>query len=405
LYRSLYRTLVGHKRYLLRQREYIQPDAYAEPIYGFTKKQGAHSSQRALIVYLPQALYEQPQLVLHTNIAIVQTFAEALAERGYVIDVIDWSNPKFELYEPYDLIFSLGSANTRILERVAYLAPTIYFATRHHLPIQRMEYHRRAEALYRRRGTYLLRRYPHKQMSELPNAAALIVQGNEVTAATYRSLGIPMYLTDNFALPVQTPALDLKAFSEARRHFLWLGSSPLLHKGLDLLLEAFAQMPDLHLWICGPITSEHEHEFVQIYKHELYHTPNIHTLGWMNVLDGKFAEVANRCCFLIFPSCSEGQAGGVLDSMALGLIPIVTRETGIHTDNFGVTLPDAERGTIQRVAREMSELEPEQCRAMALSAHQTAKQRYTAENFRSRVAAIFDQVLPSLNANAPKTFQ
>jgi glycosyltransferase involved in cell wall biosynthesis len=115
----------------------------------------------------------------------------------------------------------------------------------------------------------------------------------------------------------------------------------------------------------------------------------------MNVLEEKFTEVANRCGFLIFPSCSEGQAGGVLDSMALGLIPIITRETGINTADFGVTLPDAEIGTIQRIAREMSELDPELCQTMGLNAYQTVRRQYTPENFRARVNEIFDQVLPT----------
>ena len=37
--------------------------------------------------------------------------------------------------------------------------------------------------------------------------------------------------------------------------------------------------------------------------------------------------------FHIFPSCSEGMPGAVITTMSLGLIPIVTKESGIAFDN------------------------------------------------------------------------
>ena len=62
-----------------------------------------------------------------------------------------------------------------------------------------------------------------------------------------------------------------------------------MHKGLDLVLEAFARMPELHLTVCGPI--HEEPAFEAAFRRELYETPNIETLGWVDIASPAFAEL------------------------------------------------------------------------------------------------------------------
>lgn len=373
----------------------IVPYPYLEPYFGFRGTQGQTPSKRLLLVYLPQALYEQqPELILHANISTVRMIAEALAARGYIIDAIDWSDPQAQIGEGYDLVVCASVANASIIERVAQLAPTIYFVTEQYLPYQRAAFNARVWRLFWRRRVHLSKQYPHKRSADLPNAKALIIKGNERVVATVRALNIPIFVTDNFALPLQIPDLQQKAFGEARRNFLWLGSSSLLHKGLDLVLEAFAKLPDLHLWICGPVEVEAEREFVQAYQRELFQIPNIHAMGWTNVVGDGFSELAARCAFLIYPSCSEAQAGSVINCMTQGIIPIVSLDTGIDVEDFGVVLPDTKISTIRRTAREMAQLPPERIYAMAAKAQQVATERYTAENFRTRITEILEELLP-----------
>lgn len=98
-----------------------------------------------------------------------------------------------------------------------------------------------------------------------------------------------------------------KNYKDAKKHFLWFGSSRLIHKGLDLLLEIFKELPDLHLHVCGPINNELK--FKDIYYEELYNTKNIHTYGFINIQSKSFKGIINKCAFIIFPSCSEGGGG------------------------------------------------------------------------------------------------
>jgi glycosyltransferase involved in cell wall biosynthesis len=85
-----------------------------------------------------------------------------------------------------------------------------------------------------------------------------------------------------FPVPIPSacmyPWSESKDFDACRRNFLWFGSGGFIRKGLDLVLEAFAGMPEYHLTVCGPI--EEERDFQQAFAKELYDTPNIHTLGW-----------------------------------------------------------------------------------------------------------------------------
>jgi glycosyltransferase involved in cell wall biosynthesis len=89
-------------------------------------------------------------------------------------------------------------------------------------------------------------------------------------------------------------------------HFLWFGGAGLVHKGLDLLLDYFYENPSLTLHICGPIESEPL--FAQAYKKELYETENIIMHGFVDIRGQVFEEIIKRCAFVVFPSCSEGQA-------------------------------------------------------------------------------------------------
>ena len=119
---------------------------------------------------------------------------------------------------------------------------------------------------------------------------------------------------------VSYPWFEDKDFAAARTRFLWIGSRGLVHKGLDLVLEAFARMPEVHLTVCGPI--HEEPAFEAAFRRELYETPNIETLGWVDIASPAFAELLKRTVALVYPSAAEACCGTVVNSMQAGLIPV-----------------------------------------------------------------------------------
>jgi hypothetical protein len=71
----------------------------------------------------------------------------------------------------------------------------------------------------------------------------------------------------------------------------------MVHKGLDLVLEAFADMPEYHLTVCGPI--QKEQDFERAYYRELYQVPNIRRLaGLMSPVpnSNRFSRPASVWC-------------------------------------------------------------------------------------------------------------
>ena len=124
----------------------------------------------------------------------------------------------------------------------------------------------------------------------IEHADCAAVLGNEFTISTYTYANKPIY-----RVPISAPFLypwpEGKDFEACRRHFLWFGSHGFVHKGLDLVLDAFAEMPDYHLTVCGPIREEIEKDFEKAFYKELYQTSNIRTLGWVDIGRPEFTKL------------------------------------------------------------------------------------------------------------------
>jgi hypothetical protein len=52
------------------------------------------------------------------------------------------------------------------------------------------------------------------------------------------------------------------------------------------------------------------------------------------------AELSEKCAAAIHASCAQGMPGTVLNNMARGIIPLVSRESGIDTDGLGVVFEE-----------------------------------------------------------------
>ncbi len=84
----------------------------------------------------------------------------------------------------------------------------------------------------------------------------------------------------------------------------------MIHKGLDLVVEAFAGMPEVFLHIAAYLEIEPEflswmRSFVAPYRNILYHGP-------ANVASPKFEEMAWGSLGTVYVSAAEGGPGSVL---------------------------------------------------------------------------------------------
>ncbi|DAB27286.1 MAG: hypothetical protein A2513_03300 [Sulfurimonas sp. RIFOXYD12_FULL_33_39] len=272
----------------------------------------------------------------HTNFFEAQSLVKILFELNYNVDIIHYDNSKSVDLSKYDLILGFGDIFRKYFEYpYMYKAKTIHYATGMHVCHQNQATLKRVKDVYEKKGIWLAKsaRFVEKTWShQTVLVDAIIALGNDVCANSYKkyydgkvySVAVPFYKTK------EGEKIVMQRGKDASRNFLWFGSSGLVHKGLDLLLEYFSKNSDLTLHICAAL--ENEPEFVNAYKNELHNSKNIITHGFVDIKDKLFEDILKSCSFVIFPSCSEGGAASVITAIGNGgLIPIITRETAISS--------------------------------------------------------------------------
>lgn len=325
----------------------------------------------------------------HTHFWESYTVAHTWAALGYEVDCVSWTNAGFVPQQDYEVVIDVRTN----LERWAPLLPgalkVLHADTAHytfHNPAQQL----RLENLAKRRGSAVIehKRLPENRAAEV--ADAIVVLGNRFTRGTYAFAGKPV-LHVPVSVPFSYPVDEGKDFAAVRRRYLWFGSGGLVHKGLDLVLEAFAEMPDHELWICGPI--RRERDFERTYFRELYRSPNIRTVGWVDVAPKPFLELAKSCLGLVYPSCSEGGGSSVYTCMHAGLLPLINFEVSVDVEPaFGALLPRVDPETIRETVRELSARPPATLATMARAAREQALRTSSKEIF----AAAYRRAAESL---------
>ena len=121
---------------------------------------------------------------------------------------------------------------------------------------------------------------------------------------------------------------------------LWIGGGGEILKGLDLFLDSLKNsIYNLH--IVGNVSEE----FKNLYSD----CRNVHYYGFINVNSSEFIRICEKCHFLIYPSCTEGMPGSVINSMYLGVIPIVSRWAAFdEIEDYGYILEDLTVSAIQK---------------------------------------------------------
>jgi glycosyltransferase involved in cell wall biosynthesis len=346
----------------------------------------------ALLVYIVRPFQlrdEDPELYRHQQLKQCKQIAAILGESGYIVDVVDIRNWLFRPYRDYDLVISNRVADIHLKKDAVriYLATTLY----HKLHNRNLS--RRHKLLNERRGYRVKRRRIYAEaMPYVERSDAIVGFGNEFTMSSWReAFNIPVYPFNNFGYKHTEFNLKFKDFSEARKNFLFLASRSQTQKGLDLLLEVFPKHPALHLYICSAYNSERD--FSVCYHKELYETDNIHPIGWVRVNSPEYNELVRKCAFVVLPSCSEGQSGSVVQCMYSGLIPLVTREAGIDTEDFGLTFADDSLEEIEKVILDVSQRPETWHKEHSIRTREVSEQKYSEDAFMNRWRSILGEIL------------
>ena len=316
----------------------------------------------------------------HTHHTESLLIAEAFRSLGYNVDVIDYRNVAFKPEKNYTFFVSARTNFAQIAAQLNHDCIKIAHLDTAHFLFNNAAAYRRLLELQQRRGvtTASMKWIEHNYAPE--SADYLTVLGNGFTESTYSYSKKPI-----FRLPVPTPntcpPCFKKDFNHYKNRFLWLGSKGVVHKGLDLVLDVFSELPDHYLTVCGPLDDPAEREFQRAYYRELYETPNINTVGWVDVSSQQFIDITSKCCALIYPSGSEGQAGAVITCLQASLIPLVSYESGVDVGDFGIILTDSSHAEIKDVIMRISEKPDLELAEMSRGAYECAISNHSKENY------------------------
>jgi glycosyltransferase involved in cell wall biosynthesis len=346
-----------------------------------------------LLSYILDTFFLQPDdpaLLKHTHYWETHQIAQTWLDLGYTVDAIHWKNQDFVPEKRYNFFIDVRMN----LERIGPLlnpdcVKIMHIETAHWLFHMTAQHNRLLDLQQRRHLTI----GPRKVVSPnwaIEHADCAIILGNDFTRGTYAYANKPFYRVP-ISVPVVYPWPESKDFATCRRNFLWFGSGGLVHKGLDLVLEAFAQMPDFQLTVCGPVNEEKE--FERAYAQELYHTPNIRTVGWVDVSSSAFTDITRNCIGIVYPSCSEGGGGGVITCLHTGLIPLVSYETSIDVEGYGFILKDSSIETIKECVHRIARLSTQELAERSRKAWEFARSNHTREKFAEAYRMAIEDII------------
>lgn len=361
--------------------------------------------KRALLVYTVHPFFHSANsdaFVSHTNLWRSREISKILDELGYIVDVMHYTDHDSNVKSRYDLLLGFGRA-TQLAREMPCKTVKVFLATGSEGSFQNQREMQRVADVNRRRNCCLQVKRRNPMKSELLEYFdAIICLGTEVTAETYRPYyNGSIHCFNNHGYDELMGMPKGKDFAEARRHFLFFGSRGQVLFGLDLLLEVFAIRPHLSLYVCGPF--ENDRDFARCYESELYESGNIVPVGWVRVGGPKYKELTRRCSTVIVPICAGASTGSVIVCMGSGLIPIVTKEAGIDTNGFGITLPSYRIDDIGRVVDWIANQPASWHEEMSLKTLNAARRDFSQAAFSKRFRNILREVIASKARSSPQS--
>jgi len=333
----------------------------------------------------------------HTNSFESMVIGKIINEAGYNVDIADYDYEGRFDYSKYDLIFGFGEPLINSFYQRKKKIITVYYGTGMHLITQNTNTLNRIKEVFDKKKVWLTGsgRIVDKAWSiQTTLVDAMVLLGNEEVTKTYS----PYFKGKIYNIPASfykvidyEEIISSKDFSKARKHFLWFGSSGMIHKGLDLLLDIFSKREDIHLHICGPLDGEPG--FKNIYNNELFKTANIYYHGFVSLNSPLFKELLQKCAFVVFPSCSEGGSPSVLNVCGNGgLIPLLSKEASIDMDNLGFIFNKINIESIKFTIDQALLLTEEEIKDRSIKCYELISRNHSQDNYESELNKCIKEI-------------
>jgi len=350
----------------------MNPQSLTENIDHFSTAET--KKKRALITLAPeaweQARNQYPDIKMFNYIGLTYCLVKALNENGYLVDIVHYTT-EYTPQKPYDLYVGHGSKCRSVIDALPDEVPIYQYISGVYWRSFNKESEERYARFYEGNGGERPKLYL-RSMNERIEGEEYLTEKADVLftincprmlasygdkADKFYETGLGAYVDDLFYTP-----LNDKIFQRGRKKFIYVGGTGgNLQKGLDLLIEAFAQTPDLDLYIYCKVESD-------ILKHckRLLNLPNIHYIyHWRyKPFQYKIKNLLKELNFSVHAPINIGMGTAFMATMGVGLIPVGyvdmvdAGEAAVLTDSWEI---DALVECITRA----SEKSPEWCEQAA----------------------------------------
>ena len=229
------------------------------------------------------------------------------------------------------------------------------------------------------------------------SADAIICLGNKIVKNSYIKHGYPKekFFLINYDLQ-KGKAIDKSNFHKQIK-ILYIATELCLRKGTDIIYDIFMNLShrnlEYKLTVVGG-SGDSNNQYLYLIN-ELVRTSNGKVV-YLGPLFGKpYEDVLQNNDFYIFPSIEEGQAGTVLDAMYNGLVPIITRESGVDFSPLGFLEPKLCSAKNYAILESVFDLSDEKKKELS---HQTVDYyNYNHLGFEKKLRDILGGIINSKN--------
>jgi len=347
---------------------------FQRPIYNYYKKK---YEKKVLLSYSTYH-FNKKNYTAHTNYSESLIIAKVFDNLGYIVDIFNNRNNYNINFDDYDIIFGGGALMYKSLE-ARTSAITIYYGTGSH-PWQCTDASLKRVLEFYNKTNYIAMKSTRMQDINAGLAASLckyvLCIGNEQTKKTFIDNHCKNVSMINPTFHSLKNIEVINKESNSKNNFLYFGSYGLLHKGLDLVIDAIKKFPDCTLHICGYV--DREKDFIS----KLDFPDNIVVHGFIDIESKIFKDLSRKCAFTILPSASEGIATAIITGMGRGaMIPIVTKECGIDLDDFGIEIEKLTVKSVEMSIQESLNLSEVEIDKRSQASQQKAYEYYTLKNY------------------------
>jgi len=315
-----------------------------------------------------------------THVSAWQNFhiARIFLDLGFEVDVFHFEDHEYLPDGSFDVIVDVVSNLARLADSLGPGTVKILYPMFAHWTVHNRNSYQRHRALAERRGIAI----PPKRLLEPNDSVAradqVFCKGGVFGRGTYAYSKTPVIPVTQIHPHAINEFLE-RDFDACARNFIWIGGSSAVHKGLDLVLEAFAELPDLNLTILGNVADEKP--FVAAYRRELFELPNIRVAGWVDTMSDEFRHIASSAAAVVAPSATELSCGSVIAAMMNGLIPIATETTDIDVSGIGFSIAADSVADVRDAVLKAAATTPASLRELSHAARAASQERYGGDKF------------------------